>query len=135
MNPVLTPEQHGYIDYATVVTLLAVPYGMAFSELPSTICAVTALGLLMVSLFTRYPLGIFKLVPFTWHGAMELVASPLLMAMPWIAGFQYEFAARNFFLIAGAALFGVWAFTNYRAADFEENQTLFRGGRHAFNRN
>jgi hypothetical protein len=51
------------------------------------------------------------------HGAVELVLSPLLIAMPWLAGFNYDSSSRIFFILAGLALFFVWLITDYKAAD------------------
>ncbi len=124
MTPVMTPRQHGYIDYIAVIALIAAPYTFAFSPGVSSLCVIAALSLLVMSLFTRYPMGVFKVVPFTLHGTAELIAAPLLIISPWALGFEMEYSARNFFVVAGIALFGLWAFTNYRAADLEEQHTL-----------
>jgi predicted Kef-type K+ transport protein len=42
------------------------------------------------------------------------------IALPWIMGFADHTASRNFFVIAGIALLGVVALTNYRAAEVDQ---------------
>jgi len=73
--------------------------------------------LLGLVLFTAYPLGAVKLVPFTVHGAIELILAPVLAILPWLARFSDMPVERNFFLVMAAALAGVWLVTDYKAAE------------------
>jgi len=86
-------------------------------------CYVIAGALLLVSLVTRYPLGVARLVPFTVHGALELLAAPLIVAYPWIARFDGVASARNFYVVAGVAVFLLWLVTDYRAAEHADELT------------
>ncbi len=113
----LSPKIHGILDMLVVVVLFAAPSLFGFGREASAISYVLGAVYVVVILATAYPYGLAKILPFTVHGAMELVLSPLLIAMPWIAGFAYDRAGRGFFVAAGIALFLVWAFTDYKAAD------------------
>lgn len=113
----LNPKVHGYLDYAVVVTLLIAPSLFGFTDNAATVSYILGIFYIPFSLLTAYPLSLAKIIPFTWHGALELVASPLLVAMPWIAGFSGHDPSRNFFIVAGVALFFVWLVTDYKAAD------------------
>ena len=42
---------------------------------------------LLVSALTRYPLGIFKVLPFTIHSAGDYLAAALLIAAPFVLNF------------------------------------------------
>ena len=44
----------------------------------------------------RYSLGVARLVPFRVHGAFELLGAPVIVAYPWIAGFDHVGPARNY---------------------------------------
>ncbi len=112
---ILSPQAHGVVDYAVVLALLALPSVFDFTNTPATLCYLLAATQLIVSLLTRYPLGLIKKIPFPLHGYYELVTSLLLVPMPWLFGFGNEDAARNFFVISGLSLFVVWLVTNYRA--------------------
>ena len=112
---ILSPSSHGVVDYAAVLALLVLPSALDFSNTPATLCYVVAATQLLVSLLTRYPLGLIKKIPFPIHGYYELVSSLLLVPLPWLFGFSNEDAARNFFVISGLSLFVVWLVTNYRA--------------------
>lgn len=113
----LNPKVHGYLDYAVILLLFIAPSLFNFVGEAATVSYVLGVVYLGMVLATAYPLGIFKLIPFTVHGAVELILSPLLIAMPWLAGFSYDSSARYFYVAAGIALFFVWLVTDYKAAD------------------
>lgn len=113
----LDPRIHAYLDYLYVVTLAAAPSLLSFAGIAATLCYVTAIAVLGLSLFTRYDLGLVKLIPFPVHGTIELIASIAFVACPWLFGFAEVEISRNFFVAAGALLFGVWLITDYRAAE------------------
>jgi len=70
---------------------------------------------LLMTLFTRFPLGLVKVIPFPIHGVVELVVGVVLVfAMPRLLGASLGPPARTFFIGAGAAILAVWALTRYR---------------------
>src|SRR5450830_372738 len=74
-----------------------------------------ALVHLLMTLFTRFPLGLVKVIPFPIHGVVELVVGVVLVfAMPRLLGASLGSPARTFFIGAGAAILAVWALTRYR---------------------
>lgn len=113
----LNPKIHGYLDYAVILVLFIAPSLFSFAREASRTSYTLGAVYIVLSLATAYPLGLFRVIPFTVHGAIELVLSPLLIAMPWLAGFSYDSPSRVFYIIAGVALFAVWLFTDYKAAD------------------
>lgn len=115
----LSPKIHGYIDYLTSALFALAPAMFMIEGVPRAVmgCYVISGGLLVVSLMTRYPLGVVRLVPFPVHGALELVGAPVIVAYPWIADFDHVGPARNFYIITGVALFLLWLITDYRAVD------------------
>ena len=112
---ILSPQSHGFVDYAAVLALFVLPSLFNFTNTPANLCYLLGATQLIVSLLTRYPLGLIKRIPFPLHGYYELVVSLLLIPLPWLIGFSNEDASRNFFVISGASLFVVWLVTNYRA--------------------
>jgi len=116
MRRLLSPRNHGYIDYLAVGLLLLAPTLFRFSGLPAALCYVLAVVQGGMSLLTAYPLGVAKLIPFTVHGTIELITSVALVIVPFL-GFSEMVRARNFFIVSGLALFLVWLTTNYQAAE------------------
>lgn len=112
----LTPRMHGYLDYVVVVAFALAPTLFGFSLMPARISYVLAAVHLLLTLFTAFPLGVVKLVPFTIHGGIELIVSIVLVATPWLFSFVGEPAARNFYVAFGVVVFLVWLVTDYKAA-------------------
>ena len=113
----LDPRTHGYLDYLAVAVVALAPTLFGFGGVAATICYVVAAMQLGMSLLTAYPLGAAKVIPFTVHGAVELVVAIALVAAPWLFAFSSEDAARNFFIVSGLGLLAVYLVTNYKAAD------------------
>jgi hypothetical protein len=113
----LSPKIHGFLDYAVILVLFIAPTLLDFPQEAAMVSYILGAAYVILSLTTAYPLSLAKLIPFTVHGTIELVLSPFLVAMPWLAGFREHDMARNFFIVAGVALFFVWLTTDYKAAD------------------
>jgi hypothetical protein len=114
----LSPRVHGYLDYAVVLLLALAPTLFGFSGTPAALCYIVAILQMGMSLMTSYPLGLARVIPFTLHGAIELVAAIGLILSPYLFDFGTVDAARNFFIISGVALAGVWLTTDYKAATY-----------------
>ncbi|KYF57521.1 hypothetical protein BE08_24355 [Sorangium cellulosum] len=111
----LSPRHHGYIDYAAVVLLALAPLALRFGPVPTSVCYVTALAHLTVTLLSDQPLGAARKIPFAVHGAVEFALAVGLVAAPWLFGFSAETAARTFCVAAGVALLLVVVATRYTA--------------------
>jgi hypothetical protein len=105
---------HGIIDYAMVVLLFIGPRMIGFSGRQATFCYILAVVHLALTLLTRFPLGVLKIVGFPLHGAVEFLAAIVVLALPWIAAFARGVLSRNFFVSIGLLLFFVWLLTDYR---------------------
>ncbi|MEO6259120.1 MAG: hypothetical protein ABIP63_02180 [Thermoanaerobaculia bacterium] len=113
----LTPRMHGYLDFVVVVAFALAPTLFHFSATPTRVSYALSVVHLLLTLFTRFPMGIVKLVPFPIHGAIEFIVSFTLVALPFVLGFAGEQAACNFFIGFGVVVFLVWLVTDYKAAD------------------
>lgn len=114
---ILSPRVHGYLDYVVVVAFALAPSLFGFSAMPTRVSYALAVVHLLMTLMTRFPLGIVKMIPFTIHGGIEFIVSFTLLTLPWLLGFADEGAARNFYLAFGVVVFLVWLTTDYKAAD------------------
>ncbi len=113
---ILTPRMHGYLDFVVVIAFALAPTLLGFSSTPTTIAYVLSAVHLLLTLTTKFPMGIVKLVPFTIHGGIEFIVSIALVAIPFLFRFAGELAARNFFIGFGVVVFLVWAVTDYKSA-------------------
>jgi hypothetical protein len=104
---------HGVLDYATVAAFLNAPMVFGFHGTPAAIVYWLAGLHLLVTGFTDFPLGLFKMIPFRVHGVIDLLAGIFLLVSPWLFGFASDNAARNFFIAIGVITFVVVALTDY----------------------
>jgi hypothetical protein len=109
----INPRVHGILDYATVAIFLNAPMVLGFSGTPSAVLYwLAGIHLLMTGL-TDFPYGMFKVIPFRVHAALDVLAGVFLLVAPWIFGFAEESGARNFFIALGIFSFVVVALTDY----------------------
>ena len=89
---------HGMIDYLLVVLLAIGPGVSGFRGRQAALCYGLAALHLLLTLFTRFPLGVLKHVRFPIHGALEFIVGALMLIGPWLIGFSRGVLSRNFFI-------------------------------------
>lgn len=109
---ILTPAQHGYLDYITVVIFLAAPSLLGLNGMAGIFAYVLAAIHLVITLLTDFPLGIYKMVPFHLHGWVERVVGPVLVIVPFVFGF--DDTATAFYVVVGIVIIVVGLMTGYQ---------------------
>jgi hypothetical protein len=117
---VLSPTVHGVLDYLLALMFLVLPRMLDFPPPAAAASYVIGVVYIVASLITRYPLGLFKWLPFPVHGVIESLMALAWIVLPWLMGFSEHAASRNFFVAAGVGLLVVAALTNYREAELGE---------------
>ena len=106
---------HAVADYAVGATLVVVALASGASAGGVGTGVVVGATVLIVSAFTRYPLGIKKVLPFTIHSAGDYLAALLLIAAPWVLNFANgDTGITAFYVVAGIAVLAVSLVTNYQ---------------------
>ena len=108
------PFVHGILDYLTVIIFAIAPSVAGFSGRQATICYLLAVVHLALTMITKFPLGLVKVVGLHLHGAIELIVGILLILLPWLAGFSAGVNSRNFFVAIGVLILVIWTMTDYR---------------------
>ena len=121
---------HAVTDYLAGITLVAAPWIFGFSQYATPTNVTMAVGVmtLIYSIFTRYESGLVRLIPFPAHMLLDLLSGLLLMASPWIFGFQNIVYLPQ--VIFGAFEIGVAILTSNRPA-YHETHSRGRRHRHA----
>ena len=114
---ILDARLHGILDLVTVLIFVLAPTVFGLGGSPAAIAYTLALVHLVLTLLTRFPMGIWKVIPFVVHGIVELVVGVALLILPSYAGYAPGSPARRFYLAIGAVILIVWALTAYRGAD------------------
>jgi hypothetical protein len=115
MAKILKPAVHGVLDYALALLFLLLPGVLDFPDIAATLSYIVGALYIATSALTRYPVGLWKVIPFPAHGVLESIMAVFWLAAPWLFGFADHAASRNFFLAAGIGLLAVVAITDYRS--------------------
>lgn len=105
---------HGMLDYITVVYFLAAPSLFTLTPTVATISYLLGIVHLMLTIFTNFPLGIKKVIPFRAHGIVELVVGMALPILPIFMGESVTFYDSLFFILTGVAILLVWLVSRYK---------------------
>lgn len=110
---IISPTNHGYLDFVTVVIFLLAPTLFGLNGLPAMLAYGLAVIHLALTLATDFPFGVIKIIPFTLHGWIERLVGPSLVVIPFILGFANDAAARNFYILIGVIIIIVGVLTDY----------------------
>jgi hypothetical protein len=106
---------HAIADYAVGLSLIVVALAVGGSSGAVGTGIVVGATVLVVSMLTKYPLGVAKVLPFTVHSAGDYLAATLLVAAPWVLNFNDgDGGLTVFYLVAGIAVLAVSLITNYQ---------------------
>lgn len=84
---------HGALDYIVAIALVLAPWLFGFSAMGGAaviIPIVLGIGLFLYSLFTKYEWGVVKVLGMPYHLIVDVLASIVLAASPFIFGFASE---------------------------------------------
>jgi hypothetical protein len=108
------PHSHAVLDYAFVIFLFIGPQMIGFVGRQARFCWILGAVHLLLTLTSRQPLALFRIVGMPLHAVLELAAGVLLLVLPWIADFSRGVLSRNFFTGIALLYLIVWFFTDYR---------------------
>jgi hypothetical protein len=106
---------HALADYAVGGLLIVVAIAVGGSAGAVGTGIVVGATILVVSMLTRYPLGVVKVLPFPVHSGGDYLAAALLLFAPWALNFSSgDTGLTAFYVAAGAAVLLVSLVTNYQ---------------------
>ena len=106
---------HALADYAVGISLIVVALAVGGSAGAVGTGVVVGATVLAVSMLTKYPLGVVKVLPFTIHSAGDYLAAALLLGAPWALNFSTgDRGLMWFYVVGGVAVLGVSLITNYQ---------------------
>jgi hypothetical protein len=112
---------HAIADYAVGLSLIVVAIAIGGDAEAVAPGIVVGAVVLLVSMLTRYPLGVVKVLPFTVHSAGDYLAAALLIVAPFALGFNDTATGLSaFYIVAGIAVLAVSLITNYQYSDKRE---------------
>jgi hypothetical protein len=109
----ISPKIHGIIDLLVVVFLLASPTFFGFTGFLANFTYALAGIHLLLTLLTRYAVGIIKVIPFYLHGSIEFIVGDVLIAFGYTL-FKDDIAGKLFYIIFGTVILLTWLCTDYK---------------------
>ena len=108
---------HAVADYAVGGTLIIAALAVGGSNKAVAAGVVVGAVVLAVSMLTKYPLGVVKVLPFTVHSAGDYLAAALLLAAPFTLHFnKTDGGLTALYVGGGIAVLAVSLITNYQYA-------------------
>jgi hypothetical protein len=120
---------HAAADYAVGALLIVVALAVGGSTSAVATGIVVGAVIVGLSMFTRYPLGVVKVVPFPVHSAGDYLATVLLLGAPWALGFSSSDTGLSAVYVgAGLAVLAVSLITNYQYGGAQAQRSMGRVG-------
>jgi hypothetical protein len=107
----ISAAAHAVLDYLTVVMFAVAPTVLGLAGASAALCYALAAVHFALTLTTAFPGGLLQWIPLKWHGWIEAVVGPTLLAVPWVLGFDSR--ATAFFVLAGLLVCAVWWLSDY----------------------
>ena len=109
---------HAIADYAVGALLIVVAIAVGGTGVAVATGVVVGAVVLAVSMLTRYPLGVWRVLPFTVHSAGDYLAAALLVLAPFVLGFtDTDGGLSAFYVVGGLAVLAVSLVTNYQYSE------------------
>lgn len=104
----VTKTIHAWLDYPVALALIALPFllGLGASHpLAQVISPAVGVAAFLLTVFTDHHLGVFRVLPYKLHLAVDLAVGLLFLILPFAVGFQGLDA--TFYWLNGAAVVAV----------------------------
>ena len=86
----VTRTVHAYLDYPVAISLMVLPFVLglgASNPLAKWLAVATGATAFVLTLLTDHELGVFKVVPYWLHVAVDRVVGVTFIAAPFVLGF------------------------------------------------
>jgi hypothetical protein len=109
---------HGVIEYLAAILFIAAPLVFSFDEGTATaLSIIVGVVILVIAATSEGPTSLVNSLPLTAHVALDYVLAVLLVAAPFVAGFDDETAPTVFFIAMGVAHLLITIGTRFRHAE------------------
>ncbi len=109
---------HAIADYAVGALLVVAALVVGGTGLAVATGVTVGVVVLTVSMLTKYPLGVKKVLPFTLHSVGDYLAVALLFVAPFALGFNdSDTGLTALYIAVGVAVLAVSLITNYQHSD------------------
>lgn len=118
---ILNSKIHGIIDYAFILLLWVSPTILGLDEKATHFSIILGGIHLTLTIFTKFELGLLRIIPFKIHGIVELLVPFLLIGVAFYLGNVENDFSRNYFFGIAASVFLTWLLTDYNSYSDNKN--------------
>ncbi len=82
---------HAYLDYPVAISLMVLPKVLGLGEsnpLAMWLATVTGIAALILTIFTNHHLGVIRVLPYSFHLAVDAIVGITFVLSPFIFKFQ-----------------------------------------------
>ena len=105
MPGLITQKFHAYIDYPVAAGLIVMPFLLGFSGIAAGLSIATGIAALLLTLLTDHETGLFKVLPYKFHLAVDGLVGVAFLIAPFVLGFAG--LAMAYYLVIGATVIAV----------------------------
>ena len=105
MPKFITKKIHAYLDYPVALGLIIMPFLLglgAINQLAFALSIATGIAALVLTILTDHHLGLFRVLPYKLHLAVDLMVGLVFIAVPFLLGFSGLDAA--YYWVIGATV-------------------------------
>ena len=87
----VTKTIHAYLDYPVALALIALPFVLGLggsNPIALYISPIVGVAAFVLTVFTDHRLGVFRILPYRLHLAVDLAVGVLFLVLPLVLGFQ-----------------------------------------------
>jgi hypothetical protein len=87
---IITRKIHAYLDYPVALSLMALPFVLSLGNgnpLAKWLAVATGVAAFILTLLTDHELGVFKVVPYPVHVALDRLVGVIFIVAPFVFGF------------------------------------------------
>ena len=102
----VTKTVHSYIDYPVALSLTALPFVLGLgtvNPLAKWLSVATGIAAFVLTVFTDHQTGVFRVLPYKFHVAVDRLVGLTFLAAPFVFGFT-GIDALYYWINAGAVL-------------------------------
>ena len=101
----ITKRIHAFLDYPVAIALIVLPFLLGLGEsnpLALQLSVATGIAALLLTLLTDHHLGIFRVIPYKIHLAVDFLVAIVFLIAPFI--FSFEGIDKYYYLLNGIAV-------------------------------
>lgn len=87
----VTKTMHAYLDYPVALSLIVLPFVLQLGSsnpLATWLAVIAGVAAFILTLFTDHKLGVFRVIPYKGHVAVDFLVGVVFLLAPFVLGFS-----------------------------------------------